>query len=158
MGTPMPKTGHKQKAPTLNRPRKLGFLPHWRKMTWLFNAVFFAGLIYIIAAGASDQSPKAKDCQGLSTHDCHALASADKSIGIAALVVMWVMAIVVVGILWLVTRYSRHCPRCGSGVKRGAVLCPNSRCNYDFLAATMQHQYQPQPYPPAPHGYPPAVS
>jgi hypothetical protein len=120
------------KTRTIKRPRKLGFLPHWRKMTWLFNIVFFGGLAYIIASGA--QSNKATDCGSLSQHDCQSAADVGAGIGIAALVIMWVVFSVLVGLLWLMTRPSRHCPVCGAGVKRGSVQCPNSNCRYDFVA------------------------
>lgn len=120
-----------------SKPKRRWF-PRLRFMTWLFDLVFFGGLAYIIASGA--MSHKATDCNGLSQHDCQAATDVGSTIGIALLVVFWFAAIIVVGLIWLMTRPRRHCPACGHNAKKGQFLC--KRCGHDFRT-----QRQPGPLP-----------
>lgn len=102
--------------------------PHWRIMSWivlLFNMIM---LIWIISAGASGSGchEHAQDMQ----QACQAGADVGKGIAIYVLLTLWAMGDVILGIIWLVTRPSRHCPACGRGVRKGKFEC--KRCGFDF--------------------------
>lgn len=108
--------------------KKRSFRLHWRKMTWaivIFNAIM---LIWIIAGAASDTSPT---CHNLSQQLCNDATNTGKGIAVFALVIVWLIGDVILGVLWLVTK-GRSCPVCGRNVKRGLTVCTG--CGTDFRA------------------------
>jgi lysylphosphatidylglycerol synthetase-like protein (DUF2156 family) len=137
------------KAPSLKRPRRLGFLPHWRKMTWVMNTWIVVFAAWIIGGIATRDT--SNDCGGgVSAHDCQVAGNVGTGIGVALVAVLGIVGVVVLFIPWVMTRYSRTCPQCGSGVKRGALTCINRNCHYDFTVyGNPQQQGFQQPYPPA---------
>jgi len=104
-------------------------------MTWIVLAFNVIMLIWVIA-GASTASGQPKDCGSLDAQTCNAASDAGTAIGVSLLIFLWVAGAVILGITWLVTRPSRHCPTCGRGVKRGRVVCKN--CGYDFRQTVPQ--------------------
>jgi len=103
--------------------------PHWRKMTWvvvIFNLIM---LIWIIAGAAGTH---ASNCGQLSQRVCNDATATGAGIAIAALIVLWVLGDIILGILWLVTR-GRSCPACGRSVRRGLVSC--GKCGHDFRSS-----------------------
>jgi hypothetical protein len=114
--------------------KRLGFLPGWRKGTYIVLAFNLLMLVWIIA-GAAGASGDATDCGSLSQDACNAAADVGTGIGVALLVVLWVFGDIILGVLWLVTnrKKGRDCPVCGHEVKKGVLVC--SACGHDFRAA-----------------------
>jgi hypothetical protein len=102
--------------------------PHWRKMTWavlVFNVLM---LVWIIAGAASTHNTP--NCvHQLGSKLCTDATETGAGIGIAILIVLWVLGDAILGVLWLVTR-GRSCPVCGRPVRRGLVAC--AKCGHDF--------------------------
>lgn len=103
--------------------------PHWRVMTWVVVAYNGLMLAWVIA-GASTASGQPTDCGALDAETCNTASDAGTAIGVAGLIMLWLVGSLILGVLWLVTRPSRHCPTCGRGVKRGLVAC--RRCGHSF--------------------------
>jgi hypothetical protein len=95
-------------------------------MTWavvIFNVIM---LVWIIAGAASTH---ATHCGQLSQQLCNDATTTGAGIAIPALIVLWVLGDIILGILWLVTR-GRSCPVCGHSVRKGLVVC--GKCGHDF--------------------------
>jgi hypothetical protein len=106
--------------------------PHWRKMTWVVLVWNVLMVIWIVGGLASGHS--GQDCGSLSQQECNDAANIGRGIGVAFLVVLWVVGDVILGILWLVTKGNRRpCPVCGMPVKAGVTKC--GKCNHDFASA-----------------------
>jgi hypothetical protein len=112
--------------------RKEAPMPRWRPFTWIIVVVNVVFLLWIVStfAGASDscsgESGQVKDV-------CETLATVGASIGVALVALVWALADVILGVLWLVTRQGRPCRVCGRRVKEGVTICP--ACGFDFRAA-----------------------
>lgn len=108
-------------------------MPKWRPFTWVIVVINVLFLVWIIAgvAGTSDS------CGGMSGEElevCEAATAIGASIGVGIIMFLWVLADVILGILWLVTRpKGRPCPVCGTQVKEGVTVC--LKCGHDFRAA-----------------------
>lgn len=126
--------------------KRLGFLPDWRIFTYVILVVNLIFLIWIIAGASSSNSTK--DCGGLTSQQCNDAQNVGKGIGVAIIIVFWVLLDIILLVLWLITnRKKRDCPVCGHSVKKGQFTCKN--CGHDFRA---QYQ-QPQAFGP-PSGQP----
>lgn len=144
-----PQQAQYQQAPRQGQQpavRKRHLFPRWRFMTWLFLAFNAAMLAWTITAVASANSTPA-DCNGLSAHDCNTAQNVGAGIATTIIIVLWLIGFFVLGLLWIMTRPSRHCPQCGSGVKKGRTVC--RRCGYSFVQQQPM-QWQP-PAPPVAH-------
>lgn len=129
--------------------KRLGFLPDWRIFTYVILVVNLIFLIWIIT-GASSGDDK-KNCSGLTAQQCHDANTVGKGIGVALIIILWVIIDVILAILWLITnRKKRDCPVCGHSVKKGQFTCKN--CGHDFRN---QYQQQPQGYPQGQQNGPP---
>lgn len=117
------------------------WLPEWRKMTWFILAVNALMLVLIISAASSAHDTNVANCTTgttsafLTQEDCVNFSDAGTGLGVAFVVVLWVMTDMILGLIWLVTNRSkkRDCPACGSSVKRGVTVCPT--CSFDFVRA-----------------------
>src|SRR4051812_15572262 len=114
--------------------KRLGFLPGWRKGTYIILIFNIVMLIWIIA-GAASSGGDATDCGSLSQADCNAARDVGTGIGVFLLIVLWALGDIILGVIWLVTnrKKSRECPACGHDVKKGQFQC--GKCGYDFRAA-----------------------
>jgi hypothetical protein len=119
------------------KPRKLWFLPRWRKMTWTI-VIFSALMLLWVIVGASSAN-NAQHCanessQFLSQADCTSARDAGTAIGVGLLIFLWFLGFVVLSLIWFMTRpKGRDCPACGETVKKGRTVCPS--CQFDFAAA-----------------------
>jgi H+/Cl- antiporter ClcA len=121
------------KPSKLKGHKRLGFLPDWRIFTYvilLFNLIM---LIWVIA-GASSGSGTPSDCGSLDAETCNNAQNAGTAIGVALLIVLWVLVDIILAIAWLITNRSsgRSCPVCGHNVKKGVMQCKS--CGYDYRA------------------------
>lgn len=130
-------------------------MPRWRIFTWVILVINVLFLIWVVT-GAVSSSNAVAAChadQYLSKDDCQSATGFGSIIGLGLIVAFWVAVDFICGILWLITRPKlRTCPRCGTGVKKGRMVC--RKCNYDFALAyqqgpRMQPGY-PQPMPSMP--------
>lgn len=114
--------------------KRLGFLPGWRKGTYIILLFNLLMLIWVIT-GAASASGNATDCGTLSQSTCNSARDAGTAIGVGLVIGLWVAGDVILGVIWLVTnrRKSRECPACGRDVKKGRFVC--SGCGYDFRSA-----------------------
>ena len=111
--------------------KRLGFLPGWRVFTYVILLFNVAMLIWLIAGASAGHHAGTSDCGSLSAKDCQAAADVGTGIAVVALIAIWALCDVILGVLWLVTRSSkRPCPVCGTGVRRGVFVC--SSCGHDF--------------------------
>lgn len=137
--------------------KRLGFLPNWRIFSYiivLFNLIMLIWVIAGIASGSGTPS----DCGGLDAQTCNDAQNVGTGIAVVALVIIWAVVDVILGILWLVTnrKRTRDCPACGRDVKKGLFVCRN--CGYDFRAALPGYQGTAAPHHPTPQqGYPAAT-
>jgi hypothetical protein len=114
--------------------KRLGFLPGWRKGTYVVLIFNLLMLVWVISAAAS-ASGDATDCGSLSQDACNTARDVGTGIGVFILVFLWALGDVILGVVWLVTnRGHRTCPACGRGVKRGHVTCRG--CGHDFRTGT----------------------
>jgi len=116
--------------------KRLGFLPGWRKGTYIiliFNLIMLAWII----SGASSASGDATNCGSLSQADCNAAAGIGTGIAIMLLIPLWAMGDIILGVIWLVTngKKGRDCPVCGTTVKKGVLVCQS--CGHDFRTAAV---------------------
>ena len=111
--------------------KRLGFLPGWRKGTYIILAFNLLMLAWVIA-GSAGASGDATDCGSLSQESCNAAEDIGTGIGVFFLIVLWALGDIILGVLWLVTnrKKTRDCPVCGADVKKGVVVC--SKCGHDF--------------------------
>ncbi|WP_375475978.1 hypothetical protein [uncultured Jatrophihabitans sp.] len=142
--------------------KRLGFLPGWRIFSYVIVIFNLIMLIWVIAGSVAAQHDDSS-CGSLDAKTCQDAKDVGTAIGVTALIVIWVIVDIILGILWLVTnRKTRDCPVCGHGVKRGAFQCRN--CGFDFRQQYPQRQYpegqhaepqyaQPQ-YPPPQYAQP----
>jgi hypothetical protein len=110
--------------------KRLGFLPGWRKGTYIVLLFNLAMLAWVIGGTAS----AAKDANCGADEACQAGTAVGTAIGVGLIIALWVAGDVILGIIWLVTnrKKTRECPHCGSDVKKGLVACP--RCSYSWAA------------------------
>jgi hypothetical protein len=110
--------------------KRLGFLPGWRKGTYIVLLFNLAMLAWIIGGTAS----AAKDANCGTDEACQAGTAVGTAIGVGLIIALWVAGDVILGIIWLVTnrKKTRECPQCGSDVKKGLIACP--RCSYSWAA------------------------
>jgi hypothetical protein len=102
----------------------------WRKMTWVLNLWNVLFLIWIIAGISSRPS---EDCPP-GDQLCVDASDVGTGIGVALIVMLWVLGFIVLSLVWFMTRPKhRQCPRCGNDVKKGRTEC--AKCGYDFSAA-----------------------
>ena len=111
--------------------KRLGFLPGWRKGTYIiliFNLLMLAWVV----SGAASASGTPTDCGTLSEEACNAASDVGTGIGVFLLLVLWAIGNVILGVIWLVTnrKKTRDCPVCGHDVKKGVVTC--QACGHDF--------------------------
>ncbi len=123
-----------------------GLLPH-RKATWallLFNIIM---LIWVIS-GVASTSGNATNCGTLTQDECNAAKNVGVGLGITALIIVWFLGFVVLGIIALLSRpHRRLCPACGTEAKRGVTVC--TRCGHNFATGVSMGGSVP-PAPPAP--------
>jgi hypothetical protein len=116
-------------APRQRRRRPPGFLPTWRPFTWVIVILNVLFLIWVISAARASGA-----CEGLTgdeLHACQAGEAIGRGIGFLAILLLWALVDVILGVTWLVTRSGRRdCPVCGRGVKKGQTSCPS--CGYNF--------------------------
>lgn len=116
--------------------KRLGFLPGWRKGTYIVLAFNLLMLIWVISAGASGGGTP-DDCGSLSAQTCNDAESIGTGIGVAILIFLWALGDVILGVLWMVTnKRGRDCPVCGSNVKKGMTACKS--CGHNFAAGFAQ--------------------
>lgn len=105
----------------------------WRALTWVIVVVNILFLVWVIGGIASTGGA----CEGLTGSEldaCEAGTAIGATIGVAAIVGLWVVVDIILGIVWLVTNTrKRECPACGKKVKKGVTRCTN--CGHDFAAA-----------------------
>tara|TARA_Y100001970_G_scaffold48673_1_gene61761 strand:+ start:95 stop:520 length:426 start_codon:yes stop_codon:yes gene_type:complete len=123
-------------------------MKNMRKFTWfilLVNLLFF---IWVIAVGA-ESAGTPEVCEGLTGEDlefCEDLNDIGTGLAIGAIIFIWALIDIVLGILWLVTnKGKRECPVCGLSVKKGLTSC--NSCGYDFAKA-FNHEAKASPPPP----------
>jgi hypothetical protein len=83
----------------------LGFLPAWRKGTYIilgFN-LFMLAWIIIAASSGSVASGDATSCGSLSQSDCNTAEGIGTSIAVMLLIPLWAMGDIILGVIWLVT-------------------------------------------------------
>lgn len=106
---------------------------NWRTMTWVLvaaNALFcLSAIVMVTSAGNS--------CEGLRGEvfeSCVAGYSDVAGFAFAALVGLWLVVDVILGILWFVTwrPSTRECPECDLWVDRVDPACPE--CGHSFAA------------------------
>lgn len=111
------------------RPPTRRRFPRWRIFTWVILAFNLIMLIWVVSAIAANAST----CSGLTGDaltNCK-LNNVGTGIGVTALIVLWALGDIILGVLWLVTRpRTRDCPVCGNNVRRGSTRCV--ACGYDF--------------------------
>src|SRR3954471_13634310 len=69
--------------------KRLGFLPGWRKGTYIILLFNILMLVWVIA-GASTASGNAKDCGVLDQATCNSARDAGTAIGVGLLIGLWV--------------------------------------------------------------------
>jgi hypothetical protein len=116
-------------------------------MTWIV-LLFNVGMLVWVITGAVGNANSA-DCQGTNGAASQTGCQVGTTIGVGLLIGLWVAGDIILGIIWLVTRPSRRCPVCGSGVRRGWMVCKH--CGFDFARAAQAGQ-PPSYQPPAPTG------
>jgi hypothetical protein len=117
-------------APAKVKQKRAGFLPGWRKFTYVILAFNVLMLVWVIA-GIASSSGNATDCGSLSQETCNAAEDVGTGIAVFGVVVLWALVDVILGVVWMVTRGSkRACPVCGNSVKKGMVVCPS--CGFDY--------------------------
>src|SRR5688572_5135779 len=118
--------------------KRLGFLPGWRKGTYIILAFNLLMLIWVVG-GASTASGTPTDCGTLSASLCNDAETVGAGIAVALLMTLWVFGDIILGVIWLVTNNrGRQCPACGTNVKKGRTMC--RPCGHDFAAALhLQH-------------------
>jgi hypothetical protein len=82
-----------------------GFLPGWRKGTYLilgFN-LFMLAWIVIAASSGSVSSGDATNCGSLSRSDCNTAQGIGTSIAMMLLIPLWAMGDVILSVAWFVT-------------------------------------------------------
>lgn len=87
-----------------SKPKRLGFIPRWRKMTWVLwieSAIF---LIWIIGAAADRPSKDCEADQFLSKSDCVAASDAGTAIGVGLVIFFWFLVTVICFLIWFATR------------------------------------------------------
>jgi len=103
--------------------------PNWRKTTWIiliWNALMVAWIIGGLASGSNPSN-----CGTLSQQVCNDAANTGRGIGVAIIVVFWLIGDALLSVIWLVTnRRRRVCPACGRNVKVGETVCKG--CNHNF--------------------------
>jgi len=114
--------------------KRLGFLPGWRKGTYIILAFNLLMLIWVIG-GAATATGTPDDCGSLSRKVCNDASDAGTAVGVGILIVFWALGDIILGVLWLITnrKKTRECPACGTDVKKGTFVC--RKCNYDFRSA-----------------------
>lgn len=109
-----------------------------RKATWalvIFNVLM---AIWVIA-GAASAGGNATNCGMLDQQSCNVARDVGTGVGVAALIFLWFIGFVVLGIIALVSRpRNRVCPACGTEAKKGVALC--RKCGFNFAAAAMSAQ------------------
>lgn len=104
--------------------------PRWRKMTWLILGFTVLMAAWIAAAVATNGDV---DCStAANPAACETGADIGTGLGVTALFCFWFLGFAVLAPIWFMTKPSRVCPRCGSGVKRGRTTCKT--CGFDFAA------------------------
>ena len=116
--------------------KRLGFLPGWRKGTYvvlIFNLIMLAWII----SGVLSASGDATNCGSLSQSACNTAQGIGTGIGVMLLIGLWAMGDIILGVIWLVTngKKGRDCPVCGNIVKKGLLACQS--CGHDFRAAAV---------------------
>lgn len=125
--------------------KRLGFLPNWRIFSYVILLFNLAMLAWVIG-GVASTSGTPDDCGSLSTQACNDAQDVGAGIAIMAIVAIWVVGDIILGVLWLVTnrKSTRDCPACGRDVKKGLFVCRS--CGYDFRAA-LPGAHRPMPGP-----------
>lgn len=104
-------------------------LPRWRKATWAL--VIWSAIILIWAIGGG--SSAAHDCAKQATELDQSACQAGTGIGVALILTLGFFGFVLLSLVWLMSRpKARPCPRCGSDVKKGVLVCPS--CSFDFAS------------------------
>jgi hypothetical protein len=98
-------------------------------MTWAL--IIWSALMAIWIIGGASST----DCGQYADEASKSGCEAGTGIGVAALVFLWFLGFVVLGLVWFMTRPKdrRICPACGFAAKKGQTACAN--CGYDFAAA-----------------------
>jgi hypothetical protein len=100
-------------------------------MTWVLNIWNVIFLIWLIV-GISDRA--SKNCPP-NDHLCISASDAGTGIGVALIIILWLIGFLVLSIVWFMTRRAgRVCPHCGEDVKKGRTTC--KKCGYDFTTGT----------------------
>jgi beta-lactamase regulating signal transducer with metallopeptidase domain len=120
------------------RPQaKRRFVPRWRKATWALAIFNFLALLWLVVGIASVPPATAANCNGLDQATCNAARDIGTGLGVTAIVIVWFIGFVVLGLVWLMSKPKhRQCPRCGHDVKKGLTVCKS--CSFDFAQATSQ--------------------
>ncbi len=100
---------------------------HTRPLTVVIIIFNVLMLIWLVAGvGSAGQS-----CQSETYVEACQTGAA---IGGAAIVFLWALGDIILGVIWLVTRKpQRTCPVCGSNLAVGLTVCPT--CGHDFRTA-----------------------
>jgi hypothetical protein len=105
----------------------------WRKITWaivLFSAVMLTWVLLTAPdLECLQHLPGSPDRAA-----CDLGADVRSGLGRAAIVLLWLLGIGILGVVWLATKPPRRrCPACGKDVRTGLTVCPT--CGHDFAAA-----------------------
>jgi hypothetical protein len=104
------------------------FLPRWRFFTWVILAFNLIMLIWVISGASTGKS-----CKGLTGDaltNCQA-GQVGTGIGVGLIILLWALGDIILGTIWLITKpRTRHCPACGSSVRRSVMQCQD--CGFDF--------------------------
>ena len=119
--------------------KRLGFLPGWRKSTYIiliFNLIMLAWIIGAASSG-SVGSGDATNCGSRSQSDCNTAQGIGTAIAMMLLIPLWAMGNILWGVIWLVNngKKGRVCPVCGNTVKKGLVA--RKSCGHDVRTAVV---------------------
>lgn len=132
--------------------KRLGFLPGWRKGTYIILIFNLIMLVWVVAGVASTtHNPNCGQTNKFFTQqDCQSATDAGATIGAGIIITFWAIGDVILGVLWLVTnrKKTRDCPACGSDVKKGLFACRS--CGFDFRSLAYGSQQQAPAYSPNP--------
>jgi hypothetical protein len=108
-------------------------IARWRVATWLFlfvNAAMAAWLISALARVSNENV----NCGVLDLQTCQNLYNAGVGIGVAFILLIWLIVFIVMSLLWIMTKPARRlCPVCGETVRKYDSIC--DYCQYDFFQA-----------------------
>jgi len=100
--------------------------PNWRKTTWIILIWNILMVVWIIA-GVQGNPNNCTASQQL----CNDATNVGKGLGVAFIIVVWLIGDALLSVIWLVTNRNRRvCPACGRSAKVGETTCKS--CSHNF--------------------------